>query len=303
VTVRNDAGVREGDEISVYYDPMIAKLCTHAPTRIGAISAMGEALDGFLIEGVGHNIPFLSAVMDQDRFRSGVISTRYIADEFEGGFHGLAATPFQLDLMTAAAVWMQRLLTARAQSAVKRSHGGGVFETRPRRDWVVTLGEINRRVRVANGSDALAVELLDEGRTLNLTRVDWRPGRAVFRGLLDTTPFAAEIRPAVEGFVIRHRAASLRVRVLTPLSAELHDRLPKRAAPDTSRLIASPMPGLVVSLDVALGQAVKAGETVAVIEAMKMQNIIRAERDGVVKAIGAKAGDSVTADEVLVEFA
>jgi propionyl-CoA carboxylase alpha chain len=301
--IRNDAGVREGDEISVYYDPMIAKLCTHAPTRIGAIDAMGEALDTFLIEGVGHNIPFLSAVMDQERFRSGAISTRYIADEFAGGFHGAAPTDRQLDILTAAAVWMQQLLNARARRNKARRGGAESFTPPVRSDWVVVIGEARRRVRLTDLHDALGVELLDEDRTLRLADVDWRPGQVLFRGALDGTPFGVEARPAAEGFIIRHRAAKARVLVLTPVSAELHDRLPKRAAPDTSRLIASPMPGLLVSLDVVAGQAVKAGETVAVIEAMKMQNIIRAERDGVVKTVGAKAGDTVAADEVLVEFA
>jgi propionyl-CoA carboxylase alpha chain len=301
--IRNDAGVREGDEISVYYDPMIAKLCTYAPTRIGAIDIMGQALDSFLIEGVGHNIPFLSAVMDQDRFRSGALSTRYIADEFEGGFHGAEPTGVQLDLMTATAAWMQRLLTARARRNKARRGGAESFTPPVRNDWVVVIGEVRRTMRLNDLGDALAVDLLDEGRSLSLTAVDWRPGKALFSGVLDGAPFTVEARPAPEGFVIRHRAAKARVLVLTPLSAELHDRLPKRAAPDTSRLIASPMPGLVVSLDVVTGQAVKAGETVAVIEAMKMQNIIRAERDGVVKTVGPKAGDTVAADEVLVEFA
>jgi propionyl-CoA carboxylase alpha chain len=301
--IRNDAGVREGDEISVYYDPMIAKLCSYAPTRIGAIDAMGQALDSFLIEGVGHNIPFLSAVMDQERFRSGALSTRYIADEFEGGFHGAEPTGFQRDVMTAAAAWMQRLLTARARRNKARRGGAESFTSPVRDDWVVVIGEAQRRVRLNDLGDALGVDLMDEDRSLSLTAVDWRPGQALFSGVLDGAPFTVEARPAPEGFVIRHRAAKARVLVLTPLSAELHDRLPKRAAPDTSRLIASPMPGLVVSLDVVTGQAVKAGETVAVIEAMKMQNIIRAERDGVVKTVGPKAGDTVAADEVLVEFA
>jgi propionyl-CoA carboxylase alpha chain len=301
--IRNDAGVREGDEISVYYDPMIAKLCAYAPTRIGAIDAMGQALDSFLIEGVGHNIPFLSAVMDQARFRSGALSTRYIADEFEGGFHGAEPTGFQRDVMTAAAAWMQRLLTARARRNKARRGGTESFTSPVRSDWVVVIAEAQRRVRLNDLGDALGVDLLDEDRSLSLTAVEWRPGRALFSGVLDGAPFTVEARPAPEGFVIRHRAAKARVLVLTPLSAELHDRLPKRAPPDTSRLIASPMPGLVVSLDVVTGQAVKAGETVAVIEAMKMQNIIRAERDGVVKTVGPKAGDTVAADEVLVEFA
>ncbi|HWW24847.1 MAG TPA: biotin/lipoyl-containing protein, partial [Caulobacter sp.] len=149
----------------------------------------------------------------------------------------------------------------------------------------------------------LNVELLDEGRTLALETVDWRPGQPVFLGRLDGRAFTVQVAPAAEGFTIRHRAARARVLVLTPRSAELHDKLPEKQAADTSRLVLSPMPGLVVSMDVAPGQQVREGEVVCVLEAMKMQNIIRAERDGVVKAVNAKGGDPVAADEVLVEFA
>ncbi|MDF2900178.1 MAG: pccA [Phenylobacterium sp.] len=288
--LRNDAGVREGDEISMFYDPMISKLSTWAPSRLAAIDAMGRALEDFHIEGPGHNIPFLAAVMDQDRFRSGQLSTNYIKDEFPEGFAGTTPTAFQADLLAAVACAMHRKLTARAAPQLLRD------------EWVVIAGADKRRVRLANGGAAFQVSF-EDGRTLSLTEVQWSPGQPLFRGVLDSVPFTVAVKPAAEGFVIRHRAATQRVLVLTPRSAELHEKLPPRAAADTSKLILSPMPGLVVSLDVALGQAVQAGQAVAVVEAMKMQNIIRAERDGVVKTIGAKAGDSVAADEVLVEFA
>jgi propionyl-CoA carboxylase alpha chain len=147
------------------------------------------------------------------------------------------------------------------------------------------------------------VKFLPDGRTLSLTDIDWKPGKATFRGALDGKVFTVAVKPAAEGFVIRHRATTLSVLVLTPRSAELHEKLPPKKAADTSKMILSPMPGLVVTLDVTEGQSVRAGEQVAIIEAMKMQNIIRAERDGVVKTVSAKAGDSVAADEVLVEFA
>ncbi len=296
--VRNDAGVREGDEISMYYDPMISKLCTWGKTRAEAIAGMGRALEDFHIEGLGHNVPFLAAVMDQERFKSGAISTNYIVDEFPEGFRGTEPTPFQIDVMTAAAAYIHRTLAARA-----RKVGYGLGGSLARADWVVTVGEVRRAVTLSVGEGALDVELTGEGRSVALRRIEWRPGKTVFKAVLDGVAFSADVRPAAEGFVIRHRAATERVLVLTPLSAELHERLPKRAPADTSKLIVSPMPGLVVSLDVTEGQEVKEGETVAIIEAMKMQNIIKAERDGVVKSVGPKAGDSVAADEVLVEFA
>jgi propionyl-CoA carboxylase alpha chain len=295
-TVRNDAGVREGDEISMYYDPMISKLCSWAPTRIAAVDGMGRALEDFHIEGLGQNIPFLAAVMDQERFRSGQLSTNYIKDEFPDGFAGTQPTPEQLDILTAVGAAMQRVYAARA-----RNDASGLIGA-PRAEWVVAVGHVKRRVKVSGEGD-IAVELLDEGRTLDLTDIDWRPGKPVFKAVLGGKAFTVQVAPAAEGFTIRHRAAKARVLVLTPRSAELHDKLPEKQAADTSKLVLSPMPGLVVSMDVITGQQVREGEVVCVLEAMKMQNIIRAERDGVVKAVNAKGGDPVAADEVLVEFA
>jgi propionyl-CoA carboxylase alpha chain len=287
--VRNDAGVREGDEISMFYDPMISKLSTWGKTRDAAIDAMGRALEDFHIEGLGQNIPFLAAVMDQDRFRSGKLSTNYIKDEFPEGFHGLPPTERQRDLVSVVALCMHRRLLARAAP------------DQLRQDWIVVVGHEKRQVRVSGNGGGLLIET--DGKKLHLEEVAWRPGQPLFRGALDGESFTVSVRPAAEGFVIRHRASSLHVLVLTPRSAELHDKLPPKKAADTSKMVLSPMPGLVVTLDLTVGQEVRAGEAVAVIEAMKMQNIIRAERDGVVKAVNAAAGDSVAADEVLVEFA
>ena len=287
--VRNDAGVREGDEISMFYDPMISKLSTWAKTRDGAIDVMGRALEDFHIEGLGQNIPFLAAVMDQPRFRSGKLSTNYIKDEFPEGFFGLPPSAEQRDLISAVALSMHRTLLARAAP------------DQLRQDWIVVADSERRAVRVTGNGGGLIVE--SEGRKLHLEGVRWRPGQASFRASLDGRAFTVIVKPAAEGFVIRHRATTLHVLVLTPRSAELHEKLPPKKAADTSKTVLSPMPGLVVALDVAVGQQVRTGEAVAVIEAMKMQNIIRAERDGVVKAVNAAAGDSVAADEVLVEFA
>ena len=291
VTVRNDAGVREGDEISMFYDPMIAKLCTHSQDRAAAVQGMARALDDFLIGGVAHNIPFLSAVMDQPRFQAGDLTTGYIAEEFPEGFHGLPPTPLQVDLMTAAAVWMHRL------QASRRANGNHL-----RQEWIVVTAGARRQVRLAPHGDGLTITLSDEGRALVLEDVDWRPGQPLFKARLDGTAFTVLTAPLAEGFLVRHRAARQRVLVLTPHSAELHDRLPDREPADTSRLVLSPMPGLVVSIAVSPGQLVKAGEALAVVEAMKMQNIIRSERDGEIKSVGPEAGDSIAADEVLVEF-
>jgi propionyl-CoA carboxylase alpha chain len=281
----------------MFYDPMIAKLCSWGPTRDAAVDGQAQALEDFHIEGLGHNLPFLSAVMDQPRFRRGRLSTAYIAEEFPDGFQGLEADAFQRDAITAAAAAMHRTLAARSL----RTSGGGAAA--PRDEWVILLGSERRPVRLSGAEGAFSVELISEGRTLRLDRLDWRPGRPQFRAALDGRPFSVSVKPTADGYVIRHRAAQVRTRVLTPLSSELASRLPERAPPDTSRQVVSPMPGLVISIEVAPGQEVRSGETLAVIEAMKMQNILRAERDGVVKTVGPKAGDSVAADEVLIEFA
>ena len=296
--VRNDTGVREGDEISMFYDPMIAKLCAWAPDRAGAVAGMARALEDFHVEGLGQNIPFLSAVMDQPRFGSGELSTNYIVDEFPDGFHGLPPRDDQADIVTAAAAWMHLTLARRA-----RRIGNGLTSPLTREDWVVMVGKRRRAVRVTESGGVLTAALQDEGRVLTLDDVNWRPGRALFKGRLEGKAFSVTAAPAAEGFVIRHRAAKLAVLVMTPVSADLHQRLPAKIPLDTSRMVISPMPGLVVSMDVTVGEDVKEGQVVCVIEAMKMQNIIRAERDGVIKSIGAKTGDSVAADDVLAEFA
>jgi propionyl-CoA carboxylase alpha chain len=294
--VRNDGGVVEGDEISMFYDPMISKLCAWGESRDAAVDAMAKALEGFHIEGVGHNVAFLSAVMDQPRFREGRLATSYIAEEFPDGFKGLPPAPFQVDLMTAAAVYMQHLQVTRARTA------GGVGPI-GREEWIVSVGSNDRRVRVLENGHGLLLELQDEPRRLRLDHVDWRPGLPLFRAALDGRPFVASVRPGLDGFDIRHRAAQAHVRVAAPKIAELYARLPKRPPVDTSRQLLSPMPGLVVAMEVIPGQEVKQGEVICIIEAMKMQNILKAERDGVIKVVGPKAGDSVAADEMLVEFA
>ncbi|MFC5344654.1 biotin carboxylase N-terminal domain-containing protein [Brevundimonas staleyi] len=290
--VRNDSGVREGDEISMFYDPMIAKLNTWAPTRIGAVEGMARALEDTHLQGVGHNVPFLAAVMDQERFRSGALSTSYIKDEFPEGFKGLAPDRRRTDILIATASAMNEILTEQSGDPSDRT------------DWIVLIDRDAHGVSLGYDEDeALTLDLAGEDRALQLSEIDWRPGLAQFRAVLDDVPFTAEVSRVADGFNIRSGAVKARVRVLTPRMAELFARLPEKQAADTSKLIQSPMPGLVVSIAVTPGQEVKAGETVAVIEAMKMQNIMKAERDGVVKAVGAKAGDPVAADDVLVEFA
>jgi propionyl-CoA carboxylase alpha chain len=288
--VRNDSGVREGDEISMFYDPMIAKLCAWGETRADAVEGMARALEDTHLAGLGHNVPFLAAVMDQDRFKSGNLSTSYIKDEFPDGFHGLRPTKTQERILIASALAMHEVIAEQDGDPSERT------------DWIVMIDKTPHGVGLSYDEDEEMILTLTGGGDIRLSDIDWRPGLAQFKADLDGEAFTAEVKRVADGFDIRHRAVKARVRVLRPHVAELYARLPEKAVADTSKLVLSPMPGLVVSIPVVVGQEVKTGETVAIIEAMKMQNILKAERDGVVKAVGVKDGDPVAADDVLVEF-
>jgi len=296
--VRMDSGVREGDEISMFYDPMIAKLITWGKDRDTALDTQAEALDRFHIEGIQDNIPFVAAVMDEPRFRSGDITTAYIKDEFPDGFQGTEPTQLQEAQLICAAAYVHGFYSRRAQHVSGRM--SPVPE--PRQNWIVILGEKHYPVHLDLGEDGDAQITIDTDKPHTLV-TNWHPGQHLVEGMLDGKPFAVKFADRTEGYLFRHRGVALRALVCTPTVAELHSRLPEKEKPDTSKLVISPMPGLVVSMDVAVGQEVQAGEAVCVVEAMKMQNIIRAEATGTVKTINVEAGASVAADEVMVEFA
>ena len=294
-TVRMDSGVREGDEISMFYDPMIAKLVTHGDTRDHALDVQAAALDRFHIEGIQDNIPFVAAVMDQARFRSGDITTAYIKDEFPDGFKGTEPTAQQTLLLTCSAAYVHGVFSRRAEQI-----SGRMSEPGPaRRDWVVILGDNHIEIEVELGDNEAHIVIDDEAHML---KTEWKPGTHLLEGVLDGVPFAVKFADRTEGYLFRHRGVALRALVCTPATAEMHSKLPEKPKPDTSKLIMSPMPGLVVSMDVEIGQTVQEGEAVCIVEAMKMQNIIRAEATGTVKTITVSAGDSVAADEIMVEF-
>ncbi len=295
-TVRMDSGVCEGDEISMFYDPMIAKLVTHGATRDIALDTQAEALDRFHIEGIQDNIPFVAAVMDETRFRSGDITTAYIKDEFPEGFDGVPATPEQTQMMICAAAYVHAVYSARAAQVTGRL---APPET-PRTDWIVILGDEHHPVAINLGEGEAKISV--NGGKAHTFATDWTPGSHLVEGELDGEAIAVKFADRTEGYVMRHRGVTRRAIVCSPASAELHAKLPEKPKPDTSKLIISPMPGLVVSIDVEIDQEVKEGEAVCVVEAMKMQNIIRAEADGTVKAINVGAGDSVAADEIMIEF-
>ena len=295
ITLRNETGVREGDEISIFYDPMIAKVITHAPTRIAAIDAQARALDQFLIDGIADNIAFLGAVMEEKDFRKGDFTTAYIKSKFPNGFAGVPPTKAQEKLLIAAAA------VARSFTARRATQTSGAIDppNGAQRDWVVILDKVHHLTHV--DLDDAGADVTIDGKKHRFD-TETRPGARIIEGAFDGAAFSVTIKTAPQGYTLRHRGITVLAMVAIPRGAELHKRIPEKQKADTSKLIVSPMPGLVISVDAKVGQEVKAGEGVAVVEAMKMQNIIRAERDGLVARIHIAPGASVAADEVLIEL-
>ncbi len=296
--VRNDTGVFEGGEISMFYDPMIAKLCAWGPDRAAAIGTMRRALDAFELEGIGHNLPFLSAVMDHPRFVAGDITTAFIAEEYPDGFAGAAQPDQTLGDLAALAMTLKALREERAAriSGALSNHRRAVAEF-----WSVAIGDRSWSGSVSAEDEGFAVDFADGSRSL--VRVE---PQAAFgplaRAQVDGRARIVKIAPTPKGFRMRYRGADLAVSVLTPRQAELAARMPVKAPPDTSRLLLCPMPGLVVRIDVAEGDEVHDGQSLCMVEAMKMENVLRAERKGRVARIRAAAGDSLGVDDVIMEF-
>jgi len=305
VTVRTDTGVFEGGEISIYYDPMIAKLITHAPTRESAISAQARALDAFYIDGIRHNIPFLAALMQHPRWQAGKLSTGFIAEEFPEGFSSRAPAGATAQAIAAVAAAVDHVLGERKRRISGQMAGRQVLRERMRSVW---LGDTEIRLEVGREPGGIGVRLLGEteagpraGPVIVLAS-SWKPGEPVWHGTIDGAPVAVQVRPILNGFCLFHRGIEARAFVYTESESAAARLMPIRIAADTGKKLLCPMPGLVVSIAVTVGQEVKAGETLAVVEAMKMENVLRAERDGVVKTIFARKGDSLAVDAVILEF-
>ena len=295
--VRNDTGVFEGGEISMFYDPMIAKLCTWAPTRAGAIEEMRIALDTFEVEGIGHNLPFCAAVMDHPRFASGEITTAFIAEEFPDGFKGATLDPSTLRRVAAAAAAMNRV------AEIRRTRISGTMDNHTRRvgdDWVVTLQGEAYAVRIAADPNGSTVTFAD-GPTLRVES-DWTPGQPLARVWIDGATLAIKTAKIPMGFRMRLRGADLKVHVQSPRQKLLSGLMLEKAPADTSKYLLCPMPGLLVKINVAEGDEVQEGQALATVEAMKMENILKAERRGVVKSVRATAGASLRVDDVILEF-
>jgi propionyl-CoA carboxylase alpha chain len=300
VTLRNDTGVTEGGEISIFYDPMIAKLVTHAGDRLSAIEAQSRALDEFVIDGIRHNIPFLSSLMQHQRWKDGNLSTGFIAEEYPDGFHPSVPKGEIAHVMAAVAAAVDHALNER-----KRLISGQLPTQRTvafQRDRSVILGADRYDLRIEDGDDALLLVFADASAHAHRLSSDWRPGEAVWRGMVDGDPVAVQIRPILNGFLISHRGVSVEARVFTRREAELFALMPEKKIADTSKSLLCPMPGLVKAILVAEGQEVKAGEALCMVEAMKMENVLRAERDVTVRKINAREGDSLAVDAVIMEF-
>jgi propionyl-CoA carboxylase alpha chain len=302
LTTRVDTGVTDGGEISMYYDPMIAKLVTHGPNRVEAISHMGKALDGFYIDGIGHNIPFLSAIMEHPRWISGRLSTGFIAEEYPDGFAPHDPDDAATRVLAAVAGIIDHIHNLRRQGISQQVR---VDATAFTTDRVVWLGEKRVAIRITGGPGGqfqVGLATSEGEPTMLSVETSWLPGNPLFRGHVGGEEIGVQVRPILNGVNLSHRGVQIDARVYTLRESELASLMPHKEPPDTSRMLLCPMPGLVVSIAVAEGQDIKAGDTLAVVEAMKMENVLRAERDTKVTKILASPGESLAVDAVIMEF-
>ncbi|KQZ49268.1 acetyl/propionyl-CoA carboxylase subuit alpha [Rhizobium sp. Root149] len=296
--VRNDTGVYEGGEISMYYDPMIAKLCTWGETREAAIDAMQAALNDFEVEGIGHNLPFLSAVMGQERFRSGKLTTAYIAEEFPEGFSGVTPDASASQKLAAIAA----VINAHVQSRAAQISGTiGNHARKVGKDWVVQLGDVSHAVSLSSGADAQVVTFNEGGESVTVAG-SWHPGQTHAHFLLNGQKLGVKVDLVGSAIRLRANGMDVSARVRSPRVAELAKLMPVKLPPDTSKMLLCPMPGVITGVAVKVGDTVEAGQTLATVEAMKMENVLKAERRGVVKRVAASAGQSLAVDELIMEF-
>jgi propionyl-CoA carboxylase alpha chain len=295
--VRIDSGVYEGAEISMFYDPMIAKVVGSGADRREAIAALSDALDAFYIRGVGHNIRFLAALLRHPRFVAGRLSTGFIAEEFPDGFQGAEADAKTMGLLIAVAAVVHHLHEERDAGISGRLHAA---EPRSGSEWSVLGRGMVRRVTVAATADGFAV--IDGDSSCELVSA-WRIGDPLYNGTANGQPVTVQVERRGVGYRLSHGRAQVDLLVVPPRAAELAALMPEKRAPDLSKFLLSPMPGLLVSLAVTTGQDVKAGQELCVVEAMKMENLLRAERDGRIAVLHAKPGDSLAVDQTILEFA
>ncbi|MGN6358676.1 MAG: biotin carboxylase N-terminal domain-containing protein [Novosphingobium sp.] len=289
--IRVDDGVYEGGEVSMFYDPMIAKLVTWGKTRDEAANLQIAALDAFEIEGLGHNIDFVSAIMQHPRFRSGELTTGFIAEEYPEGFHGAATSDALKGKLAAIAGFVA---TARADRA-RQVNNQLAHHLPPPSEWQVKIG--GTKFAVELGDEEVTVD----GQPVELA-MEYAPGDKLVDAEVDGEDIAVKIEPTRTGLKMTTRGAIHKVEVLPARFAGLADHMIEKIPPDLSKYLICPMPGLLVSLNVAEGDKVEAGQPLAVVEAMKMENILRAEKAGTVKAVNAKAGESLAVDAIILEM-
>jgi propionyl-CoA carboxylase alpha chain len=294
--VRVDTGVFEGGQVSMYYDPMIAKLITHGATREEASAQMRSALDRFIIRGVSSNLSFLSALMVHPRFISGQMSTNMIGEEYPDGFHPGDLPHDDPALIAAVAAAIQRGYRDRAAQIDGQLRG---HERRVRSDWVVVMDDAHYPVTVIPAERGHDV-LLDD--TTYEVRSDWEFGQPLFSGTINGQEIHVQVERTNQTLRLLHAGSESQVKVVTPRAAKLLTHMPVKAPPDMSKFLLSPMPGLLVSVAVKPGDEVKAGEELAVLEAMKMENMLRAERDGVVAKVNFEPGANLAVDDKIMEF-
>ena len=295
-TVRIDTGVGEGSEISMFYDPMIAKLATHGVDRSGAIAEMQDALDGYYIRGTAHNTAFLASIIAHERFASGDFTTNFIAEEYPDGYAPLAPEGDLGNRFCAVAAYIHGRYARRAKESGDTGSPGLPDASR---DWYVQLGE--EMVPVSIGYRDGGAAIRTGGHDLDL-ETDWVLGDPVFKARFADGSAIFQVDRTGISYHVTHRGVEASVRVLTARAGELSRLMPEKVAPDLSSFVLSPMPGLLVSVAVEEGMQVRAGEEVAVVEAMKMENVLRANADGVVKTVHATAGDSLRVDQAIIEF-
>jgi len=303
--VRNDTGTEEGGEISMFYDPMIAKLITWGPTREAAINAQAAALDAFYIDGIEHNIPFLSALMQHPRWRAGNLSTGFIAEEYPDGFHHREPEGEERDILAAVAAWIDHINNIRRRHiSGQLPHAVGLRLGAAR---IVKLGKFEQHVVLAgdykNGTTVTFTDAEGNPQKTVEFETKWWFGKPIWHGKVDGKEVSVQVRVIPNGFDLSYNGVRTKAHVYTTREADLIALMPEKKAADTSKKLLCPMPGLVVSISVEEGQEVKEGEQLAIVEAMKMQNVLKAERDVTVTKLRAKPGDSLAVDAVIMEFA
>ena len=293
--IRNDTGVFEGGEISMFYDPMIAKLCTWSTNRKKAISAMENALDRFEIEGIGHNLPFLSAVMSHTRFKSGNITTAFIDEEYPDGFEGVNPSDDILDVLSVTALIITRMKMQRI-SARDSTFDNPV----PKEDNLVTrIARKNTNVTISDVKDGYKISF--EKKSFEAS-IKYELGGTLAELSINGNQHAVKVTPVIGGYLLRLRGVEQVVKVMNSRIAELSDLMPDKLPADTSKFLLCPMPGLMVSIMVSEGDIIEEGQSLAMVEAMKMENVLRAEKPGKVSKISVAEGDSLAVDEIIMEF-